>query len=197
MNPSSCYYELMDPCVHGMVKWQHRGVRDPESSEFPSSKILTDKTIHRYIAVIDKSGAQEPADALKVKKAPRTKVASKKRPADFPLDVPVLKKKRTSKKTSPLEMVAVAQEAVPIQMIETSAETNSNQPAGETDGVKAVDADVDAPTAKIDEQVADPSAIDETSVRECFEPAVEVPAEAVDADVDALTAKIDEQVLIC
>ncbi|KZV55072.1 hypothetical protein F511_26690 [Dorcoceras hygrometricum] len=26
------YYELMDPYVHGMVKWQHRGVtyRDPE-----------------------------------------------------------------------------------------------------------------------------------------------------------------------
>ncbi|KZV46766.1 DNA helicase isolog (ISS) [Dorcoceras hygrometricum] len=30
MNLCSCYYELMDPCVHGMVKWQHRGVRDPE-----------------------------------------------------------------------------------------------------------------------------------------------------------------------
>ncbi|KZV18443.1 hypothetical protein F511_26335 [Dorcoceras hygrometricum] len=28
-----------------------------ESSEFPSSKILTEKTVHRYIAVIDKSGA--------------------------------------------------------------------------------------------------------------------------------------------
>ncbi|KZV58020.1 endoglucanase 5 [Dorcoceras hygrometricum] len=24
------YYELMDPCVHGMEKWQHRGVMDPE-----------------------------------------------------------------------------------------------------------------------------------------------------------------------
>ncbi|KZV58342.1 pentatricopeptide repeat-containing protein chloroplastic-like [Dorcoceras hygrometricum] len=24
------YYELMDPCDHDMVKWQHRGVRDPE-----------------------------------------------------------------------------------------------------------------------------------------------------------------------
>ncbi|KZV49689.1 hypothetical protein F511_17052 [Dorcoceras hygrometricum] len=26
------YYELMNPCVHGMVKWHHRGVtyRDPE-----------------------------------------------------------------------------------------------------------------------------------------------------------------------
>ncbi|KZV55037.1 hypothetical protein F511_10159 [Dorcoceras hygrometricum] len=23
--------ELMDPCVHGIVKWQHRGVRHPES----------------------------------------------------------------------------------------------------------------------------------------------------------------------
>ncbi|KZV16972.1 hypothetical protein F511_35398 [Dorcoceras hygrometricum] len=79
-------------------------------------------------------------------------------------------------------MVAVAQEAVPIQMIETltvapSAENISDQPAGETDGVKGVDADVDALTTKIDEQVADPSAIDETSVRECFYPAVEVPAE--------------------
>ncbi|KZV58730.1 hypothetical protein F511_18484 [Dorcoceras hygrometricum] len=28
-----------------------------ELSEFPSSKILTEKTVHRYIAVIDKSGA--------------------------------------------------------------------------------------------------------------------------------------------
>ncbi|KZV24800.1 hypothetical protein F511_34773 [Dorcoceras hygrometricum] len=88
-----------------------------ESSEFPSSKILTDKTIHRYITVIDKSGAQEPADAPKVKKAPRTKVASKKRPADIPLDVPVVKRKRTSKKKSTLKLVAVAQEAIPIHIV--------------------------------------------------------------------------------
>ncbi|KZV19817.1 NBS-LRR type disease resistance protein [Dorcoceras hygrometricum] len=111
-----------------------------ESSEFPSSKILTDKTIHRYIAVIDKSCAQEPADALKVKKAPRTKVASKKRPADIPLDVPVLKKKRTSKKKSPLEIVVVAQEAIPILSVPVSpavepmvedqqAEFSNEQPA--------------------------------------------------------------------
>ncbi|KZV55214.1 structural maintenance of chromosomes protein 2-1-like [Dorcoceras hygrometricum] len=87
------------------------------SSEFPSSKILTDKTIHRYIVVIDKSGAQEPADAPKVKKTPKTKVASRKRPADIPLDVPVVKKKRTSKKKSSLKLVAVAQEAIPIQIV--------------------------------------------------------------------------------
>ncbi|KZV53981.1 dystroglycan-like [Dorcoceras hygrometricum] len=91
-----------------------------ESSEFPSSKILTDKTIQRYIAIIDKSGEQELADAPKVKKAPKTKVASKKRPADFPLDVPVLKKKRTSKKKSPLEIVVVAHEAIPILSVPVS-----------------------------------------------------------------------------
>ncbi|KZV50317.1 hypothetical protein F511_38292 [Dorcoceras hygrometricum] len=114
-----------------------------ESSEFPSSKILTDKTIHRYIAVIDKSGSQEPADAPKVKKAPKKKVASKKRPADIPLDVPVLKKKRTSKRKSTLEMVAVAQEAVPIQMIETSTVAPSVEiPAEETRCSSADDVDV-------------------------------------------------------
>ncbi|KZV47855.1 dystroglycan-like [Dorcoceras hygrometricum] len=91
-----------------------------ESSEFPSSKILTDKTIQRYIAIIDKSGEQEPVDAPKVKKAPKTKVASKKRPADFSLDVPVLKNKRTSKRKSALETMVVAQDAVPIQSVPVS-----------------------------------------------------------------------------
>ncbi|KZV35880.1 hypothetical protein F511_36729 [Dorcoceras hygrometricum] len=116
-----------------------------ESSEFPSSKILT---IQRYIAIIDKSGEQAPADALKVKKAPTTKGASKKRPADFPLEVPVLKKKRTIKKKpvtslSTLEMVAVAQAAVPIQMFETSIVAPSVEvPAEETRCSSADDMDV-------------------------------------------------------
>ncbi|KZV57371.1 hypothetical protein F511_27683 [Dorcoceras hygrometricum] len=84
-----------------------------ESSEFPSSKILTDKTIQRYIAIIDKSGEQEPADAPKVKKAPKTK------------------------------MVAVAQEAVPIHMIETSTVAPAVEvPAEETRCSSADDVDV-------------------------------------------------------
>ncbi|KZV21591.1 dystroglycan-like [Dorcoceras hygrometricum] len=36
-----------------------------ESSEFPSSKILTDKTVHRYIVLTEKIGAEEAADAPK------------------------------------------------------------------------------------------------------------------------------------
>ncbi|KZV45854.1 dystroglycan-like [Dorcoceras hygrometricum] len=93
-----------------------------ESSEFPPSKILTKKTTHRYIAIIIKSGAQEPFDAPQVTKASKKKVASKKRPADISFDVPVIKKKRTIKKKSvssisTLELVAVAEEAIPIQQV--------------------------------------------------------------------------------
>ncbi|KZV54774.1 WEB family protein [Dorcoceras hygrometricum] len=53
-----------------------------EASKFPSSKILIDKTVHRYIAVIDKSGAQDADVAPKATKAP------KKRTAAVPADVP-------------------------------------------------------------------------------------------------------------
>ncbi|KZV20072.1 hypothetical protein F511_23022 [Dorcoceras hygrometricum] len=88
-----------------------------ESSEFPASKILTEKTVHRYVSLNDKVGAEEATGALK------PKAASKKRPAAADSEAPVVKKKRTMKKRTGsskayLEIVAVAQEAVPIQMVE-------------------------------------------------------------------------------
>ncbi|KZV49392.1 hypothetical protein F511_38185 [Dorcoceras hygrometricum] len=48
MNLCSCYYELMDPCVHGMVKWQHRGVRDPEirSGELHRHEFRSEPLVH-------------------------------------------------------------------------------------------------------------------------------------------------------
>ncbi|KZV15561.1 hypothetical protein F511_16631 [Dorcoceras hygrometricum] len=94
-----------------------------ESSEFPSSKILTDNTFHRYIVLNEKAGAEGAANAPKVKKAPKKQAASKKRPVAAVVGEPVLNKKRTMKKKSGssqenLEIVVVAQEAVPIQIIE-------------------------------------------------------------------------------
>ncbi|KZV42590.1 dystroglycan-like [Dorcoceras hygrometricum] len=147
-----------------------------ESSEFPASKILTEKTVHRYVSLNDKVGAEEAVGA------PKPKAASKKRPAFAAVGAPVIKKRRTMSSKANLEIVVVAQEAVPIQMVEPiavapAAEDISDQPAGETDGVKAVAADVDATAEKIDEPVAEPSADVETSVGESIEPAVEVPAE--------------------
>ncbi|KZV44673.1 chromosome condensation complex protein [Dorcoceras hygrometricum] len=86
-----------------------------ESSEFPASKILSKKTVLRFVSINDRDGAEEVTGAAK------KKVVSKKRPA-ADIEAAVPKKKRTSKKKSissisSLEMVAVAEEAVPIQQV--------------------------------------------------------------------------------
>ncbi|KZV52315.1 nucleolar protein 8 [Dorcoceras hygrometricum] len=118
-----------------------------ESSEFPASKILTENTVHRYVSLNAKGGAKEAADAPLVKNAP------KKSPAAAEFEAPVIKNKRTMKKKSSsfkavLEIVAVAQEAVPIQMIEPtktsskdeiSADPPADEVAGETADVEAAD----------------------------------------------------------
>ncbi|KZV27990.1 dystroglycan-like [Dorcoceras hygrometricum] len=119
-----------------------------ESSEFSASKILSEKTVHRFVSLNDKVGAEEAAGA------PKPKAASKKRQAVAAVGAPVIKKKRTMRKKSSsskdnLEIVAVAQEAVPIQMVEPitvapAVEDLSDQPAGKTDGEEAVAAEVDA-----------------------------------------------------
>ncbi|KZV39136.1 hypothetical protein F511_27478 [Dorcoceras hygrometricum] len=61
-----------------------------DSSEFPSSRILTKKTVHRYITVNDKVGVEEVADVPRVKRTPVTKAVSRKRPAA--VDEPILKR---------------------------------------------------------------------------------------------------------
>ncbi|KZV23732.1 hypothetical protein F511_26499 [Dorcoceras hygrometricum] len=86
-----------------------------ESSEFPASKILSKKTVLRFVSINDRDGAEEVTGAAK------KKAVSKKRPAaDVGAAVP--KKKRTSKKKSissisSLELVEVAEEAIPIQQV--------------------------------------------------------------------------------
>ncbi|KZV33452.1 hypothetical protein F511_12966 [Dorcoceras hygrometricum] len=52
-----------------------------ESSEFHSSKILTEKTVHRYISLNDKVCGEDVTDAPKVRRTPLKKAVSKKRPA--------------------------------------------------------------------------------------------------------------------
>ncbi|KZV21064.1 patatin-like protein 2 [Dorcoceras hygrometricum] len=79
-----------------------------ESSEFPSSKILTKKTVHRYISLNDKVGVEEVADVPRVKRTPVTKAVFKKRPAVTTAAEPV--------------------EAVPLQIIEPTAAAPTEQP---------------------------------------------------------------------
>ncbi|KZV28980.1 hypothetical protein F511_07540 [Dorcoceras hygrometricum] len=55
-----------------------------ESRVFPASRVLIEKTIHRYVAVNDKVGGEADTDAPRVKKTPMKKAVSHKRPAvDF------------------------------------------------------------------------------------------------------------------
>ncbi|KZV23547.1 hypothetical protein F511_02033 [Dorcoceras hygrometricum] len=91
-----------------------------ESSEFPSSKFLTEKTVHRYIVLNDKVGMEVVTAEPRVKKTPVTKAASKKRQDIDVASKPVVKKKRTTKSKTGFEketLETLPVEAVPLQMI--------------------------------------------------------------------------------
>ncbi|KZV40186.1 hypothetical protein F511_05663 [Dorcoceras hygrometricum] len=68
-------------------------------------------------------GGEEITDSPKLKKTPAKKAVSLKRPAVDTAVAPVVKKKRTTKgKPVAMETVAVAQEAVPLQIFEATAD---------------------------------------------------------------------------
>ncbi|KZV55689.1 hypothetical protein F511_08323 [Dorcoceras hygrometricum] len=81
--------------------------------------------VHRYVVINEKVSREEVADEPRVKKTPIKRAASKKRPA-VAAATPVVKKKRTKKGKSVsskenLEILPVAQEAVPLQIIEPTS----------------------------------------------------------------------------
>ncbi|KZV19234.1 hypothetical protein F511_20970 [Dorcoceras hygrometricum] len=83
-----------------------------ESSEFPASKILYKKTVLRFVSINDRDGAEEVAGAAK------KKAVSKKRPAaDVGAAVPKKKRSFKKKSISSMELVEVAEEAIPIQQV--------------------------------------------------------------------------------
>ncbi|KZV18577.1 hypothetical protein F511_42619 [Dorcoceras hygrometricum] len=167
-----------------------------ESSEFPSSKILTEKTVHRYVVLNEKVGAEEvAADAPKVTRAPKKKAASKKRPASIPVAEPVVKYKRTTKKKSGsskenLDIVVVAQEAVPIQIIEPIPAAPVVEPSVEEQREATSAIPIDENISAV-ERPADV----ETIVEEFDEPAVEGTAEEIRPPSTDDVDDIIEQVL--
>ncbi|KZV27652.1 hypothetical protein F511_43474 [Dorcoceras hygrometricum] len=83
-----------------------------ESSEFPASKILSKKTVLRFVSINDRDGAEEVTGAAK-KKA----VSKKRTTADIEAAVPKKKRSLKKKSISSLELVKVAEEAIPIQQV--------------------------------------------------------------------------------
>ncbi|KZV42351.1 putative inactive tRNA-specific adenosine deaminase-like protein 3 [Dorcoceras hygrometricum] len=108
-----------------------------DSEEFPPLKILTVRTVGRYIAINDKITVEDVEGVVgksRVKKTPTKKAVSKKRPAAVS-EAPVAKKKRTYSgravsKEKYLAIVSVALDAKPIQTVDpTSAMPAAHPPA--------------------------------------------------------------------
>ncbi|KZV45863.1 hypothetical protein F511_30181 [Dorcoceras hygrometricum] len=95
-----------------------------DSKEFPPLKILTARTVGRYISInkkISVEDVEDVGDVSRVKKTPVKRAVSKKRPATTVAELVVRKKRKLKGKAAPsnknLELVSVAQEVVPLQVI--------------------------------------------------------------------------------
>ncbi|KZV38992.1 hypothetical protein F511_15927 [Dorcoceras hygrometricum] len=99
------------------------GLELGESRAFPLPRVLNEKKVHRYVVINEKFGGKEVADAPRVKTTPAKKAVSHKRPAVDTAVASMVKKKRTTKgKPVAMETVAVAQEAVPLQIFEATVD---------------------------------------------------------------------------
>ncbi|KZV30337.1 hypothetical protein F511_37692 [Dorcoceras hygrometricum] len=137
--------------------------REQLELETSSDSTISDATPQRYIKI--SIGGEVVADAPRVKKKPVKNAASKKRPATDAAAKPVVKKKRNTKSKSvsakkTLEILPVAQEAVPLQMIAPTPVAPAEQPPVitetaqlETDRGKNVD-EPDVSRATAEDQAA-------------------------------------------
>ncbi|KZT76152.1 ubiquitin carboxyl-terminal hydrolase 1 [Dorcoceras hygrometricum] len=99
-----------------------------EATTFPPFKILSAKTVKTYVATnetIDARGKSDEPDVAKIAR-------SKKRPIATDDDPAVTKKKRTSKRKASsskdnMDIVSVAQEAIPLQTFESSTAVSAEQ----------------------------------------------------------------------
>ncbi|KZV25357.1 hypothetical protein F511_07241 [Dorcoceras hygrometricum] len=165
-----------------------------DSSEFPYYKILTKKTVHRYIAVNDKVGVEEVTDVPRVKKTPVKKAVSRKRPAA--VDEPIVKKKRTRVGKSAPVATDSALEAVPVQVVVPISIVPPPAPKSKMQKRKrrlALDSD--------DEIVGEPTTVAvEVSIENIVEEQrVEMPVDPVDQIIEqviAETAQIESDLVI-
>ncbi|KZV24526.1 hypothetical protein F511_17934 [Dorcoceras hygrometricum] len=100
------------------------GLELGESNPFPIHRVLTERTVHRFIHINEQIGMEKAAGSTPMKKIVK-KSMSKKRPAASETEVaPIAKKKRTTKG----KPAAMALEAVPLQTIEPKADVPAELP---------------------------------------------------------------------
>ncbi|KZV32042.1 hypothetical protein F511_38430 [Dorcoceras hygrometricum] len=119
-----------------------------EASEFPASKILSKKTVLRFVSINDRDGVEEVTGAAK-KKA----VSKKRTAADIEAAVPKKKRSLKKKSISSLELVEVAEEALVVEPLDVEEPRCSSADAVDLiiqqvlDETRAADApaDIDQP----------------------------------------------------
>ncbi|KZV41252.1 hypothetical protein F511_41090 [Dorcoceras hygrometricum] len=109
----------------GVILKKVPGLDLGDSRPFPASRVLTEKTVHRFVNINEQVGMETTAASPWVKKTPVKKAVSKKRQVGAGEEAPVMKKKRTTKG----KPASIALEAVPLQIIETTAEMPAEQPS--------------------------------------------------------------------
>ncbi|KZV46565.1 dystroglycan-like [Dorcoceras hygrometricum] len=84
-----------------------------EASAFPASKIISKKTVLRFVSINDRDGAEEITGAAKKKD-----VSKKRTAADIEAAVPKKKRSLKKKSISSLELVEVAEEALVVEPLD-------------------------------------------------------------------------------
>ncbi|KZV37457.1 hypothetical protein F511_44770 [Dorcoceras hygrometricum] len=110
----------------GVVLSNIPGLKLGEPCAFPAPRVLNEKTVHRFIHINEQVGMEKTAGSPPMKKTPKRRAVSKKRPVDSDVEAaPVVKKKRTTKG----KPATIAIEAVPLQTIEPTADVPNEQPS--------------------------------------------------------------------
>ncbi|KZV29762.1 hypothetical protein F511_45017 [Dorcoceras hygrometricum] len=144
------------------------GLELGESRAFPVPRVLTEKTVHRYVVINEKVGTEEVADAPRVKKTPVKKAVSQKRPAS----VDVEKRKR--------RLVLEAKDEIVDDRPAAEAATGMQEPVIENE---------QALTQPAVETVLVEPVMEKSPV---FEPAVEIPEADTTVDRPSTTDDVDD-----
>ncbi|KZV57818.1 hypothetical protein F511_24957 [Dorcoceras hygrometricum] len=82
----------------GVVLSNIPGLELGEPRAFPPPRVLNEKTVHRFVHINEQVGVEKTTGSPPMKKTPKKRAVSKKRPVDSDAEVaPIVKKKRTTK----------------------------------------------------------------------------------------------------
>ncbi|KZV38454.1 hypothetical protein F511_41055 [Dorcoceras hygrometricum] len=108
---------------HGVVLSNIPGLELGEPRAFPPPRVLNEKTVHRFFHINEQVGMEKTVGSPPMKKNPKKRAVSKKRPVDSDAEVaPIVKKKRTTK-SKPAAAIRLP--------VEEPVSTTSEQPVAE------------------------------------------------------------------